>query len=61
MTRPDHRSDKPRVRVKPKTYNPTKAELEEHFIARLPSGAMPTPEEFARIALRPMTVEDDEA
>ena len=49
--------DKPVVRVKPATYQPTKAELEEDMSVDT------TPEKLARVALQPMTVktigEDD--
>lgn len=50
--------DKPEVRVKPATYQPTKAELEEDMSVDT------TPEDLARVALQPMTVktigEDDD-
>ena len=50
------------VRVKPKTYQPRKAELEEPFVIRKADGTMPMPEELARVALAPATiVEDPEA
>ena len=42
--------DKPTVRVRPATYQPSKAELEEDVSTDT------TPEEFARGALQPMTV-----
>ena len=42
--------DKPVVRVKPATYQPSKAELEED------ASIDTTPEELARVALQPMTV-----
>jgi hypothetical protein len=47
------------VRVKPHSYQPTKAELEEPFVIRKPDGTMPTPEELARTALRPVIVVED--
>ena len=47
------------VRVKPKTYQPTKAELEAPFQIRKADGTMPTPEELARIALAPATIVKD--
>ena len=43
--------DKPVVRVRSATYQPTKAELEEDMSIDT------TPEELARVALQPMTVE----
>ena len=50
------------VRVKPHAYQPSKAELEEPVVIRKPDGSVPTPEEIARVALRPMNiVEDPEA
>ena len=42
--------DKPEVRVRPATYQPSKAELEEDVSIDT------TPEELARVALQPMTV-----
>lgn len=55
-------SDKPTVRVKPHAYQPSKAELEEPVIIRKADGSAPSPEELARVALRPMKiVEDHEA
>ena len=42
--------DKPVVRVRPATYQPSKAELEEDMSIDT------TPEELARIALQPMAV-----
>ena len=49
--------DKPAVRVRPATYQPSKAELEEDVSIDT------TPEELARVALQSMTVktvgEDD--
>ena len=50
--------DKPAVRVRPATYQPSKAEREEDI------GIDTTPEELARVALQPMTVKtigDDDA
>ena len=50
------------VRVKPHAYQPSKAELEESVVIRKSNGSAPTPEELARVALRPMNiVEDSEA
>ena len=50
------------VRVKPHSYQPSKAELEEPVVIRKADGLVPTPEELARRALRPMKViEDPEA
>ena len=45
-------SDRPVVRVKPHSYQPSKAELEEEI--DLPPGT--TPEDLARAAVTPVTV-----
>ena len=50
---------KPTVKVKPHSYQPTKAELEETVAVRKPDGSLPTPAELARGALRPMNVIED--
>jgi len=47
------------VRVKPHTYQPKKAELEEPFVIRKADGTMPTPDELARVALAPARVVED--
>ena len=47
------------VRVKPHTYQPTKAELEEPIVIRKADGTMPTPEELAKRALRPVKIVED--
>ncbi len=50
------------VRVRPKTYQPRKAELEEDMSIRRADGSRPTPAEVARIALSPARIiEDSEA
>ena len=51
--------DEPTVRVKPHSYQPSKAELEEPVIIRKPDGSAPSPEELARGALRPMNIVED--
>lgn len=51
--------DRPTVRVKPHSYQPSKAELEEPVVIRKADGSVPTPEELARAALRPMNVVED--
>ena len=48
------------VRVKPHTYQPRKAELEEPIVIRKADGTMPTPEEFARVALAPARIVEDQ-
>ncbi len=48
--------ERPTIRVKPHSYQPTKAEKEEPLILRKPNGRRPTPEEVVRTALRPMNV-----
>ena len=51
--------DRREVRVKPKTYQPRKADLEEPFVIRKADGTMPTPEELARVALAPARIVED--
>ena len=59
MTKPE---DRPTVRVKPHSYQPSKAELEEVVVLRKPDGSVPTPRELVRAALQPVNViEDPEA
>ena len=48
---PKHLEPAREVRVKPKTYQPTRAELEEIIDIRKSDGSKPTPEELARGAL----------
>ena len=48
-------SDRPVVRVKPPSYQPSKADLEEEI--ELPPGT--TPEDLARAAVTPVTVIED--
>ncbi len=55
MTKPD----RPTVRVRPNRFQPTNAELERPFTVRRADGSMPTPEEQARTALRPVNVVED--
>ncbi len=57
MTKTDTR---PTVRLKPNAYQPSKAELDEPVIIRKRDGSIPSPEEFVRIALRPMTIKGDD-
>lgn len=52
-------SDKPEVRVKSSRYQPSKIELDEPVEIRKADGTVPTPEELARSALRPMRVLTD--
>lgn len=47
------------IRVRPHSYQPTKAEMEEPVTVRKRDGSLPTPEELAAIALRPVTVIED--
>ena len=55
--------ERPEVRVRPNSYQPRKAELEEVFTApRKPDGSEFTIDEAARALFRPVTlVEDPEA
>lgn len=51
---------RPEVRVKPKSYQPSKAEVEEVFAApRKPDGSALTIDEAARALLRPLKVIED--
>ena len=56
MSQPE---DRPIVRVKPHSYQPTKAELEEDMSIRRADGSRPTPEEVARIAFGQVRVVED--
>ncbi|MCY4462720.1 MAG: hypothetical protein OXC26_20335 [Albidovulum sp.] len=56
MSKPKER---PTVRVKPHSYQPSKAELEEPFVVRKRDGSIPMPGELVRTALRPMNVIED--
>lgn len=54
--------DRREVRVRPHSYQPKKAELEEPVAIRKKDGTMPTPEELAKGALGQVKiVEDSEA
>lgn len=62
LPKPVDLSRRPTVRVKPFSYQPSKAELEAPFSMRKKDGSLPTPGELARGALRQMkVVEDSEA
>ena len=50
---------KPTVRVKPHTYQPSKAELEEPIILRKPDGSRPTVDEVLDAVLAPVKVVED--
>ena len=54
-------STPPTVHVKPHSYQPTKAELEEPFVIRKPDGSVPTPCELIRAALRPVNLVENSA
>ena len=47
------------IRVKPKTYNPTKAVLKEPIILRNPDGSRATSEQAARAIVRPVRIIED--
>ncbi|MBC6402738.1 MAG: hypothetical protein GDA39_06830 [Hyphomonadaceae bacterium] len=49
----------PVVRVKPHSYQPSKAELEEAVVIRKADDSIPTPEELVRAALRPVKITED--
>ena len=55
-------AERPTVRVKPHSYQPKKAEMEETIPQHTPACSRWTPEEAARALLRPVNiVEDPEA
>lgn len=47
------------VRVKPHTYQPSKAELEEPIILRKPDGSLPTVDEVVDAVLSPVEIVED--
>lgn len=49
------------VRVKPHSYQPSKAEMEETIPQHKPDGTRWMPEETARALLRPVNVVEDPA
>ena len=54
------RLEEPRtVRVKPHSYQPSKAEREAPIDIRKPDGTRPTPEELADAVLRPVRIIED--
>lgn len=50
---------KPVVRVKPFSYQPSKAELEEPINVRKPDGSAPSVDEVVDAVLRPVRVVED--
>ncbi|MDE0390395.1 MAG: hypothetical protein OXI75_16975 [Rhodospirillales bacterium] len=52
-------TEKPTVRVKPFSYQPSKAELEEPVILRKPDGTAPTVDEVVSAVFRPVKVVED--
>lgn len=61
QAREPRESDRPTVRVKPFSYQPSKAELEEPVILRKPDGSVPTVDEVVDAVLRPVKVVEDPA
>ncbi|MCY4287725.1 MAG: hypothetical protein OXC63_03950 [Aestuariivita sp.] len=59
----DQKTDtRPTVRLKPNSYQPSKAEPDELIVIHKRDGSIPSQAELAQTALRPMTImEDDEA
>ncbi len=51
--------DNPTVRVKPHSYQPSKAELEEPIILHKPDGSAPTVDEVVSAVLRSVKVVED--
>ncbi len=56
MTKP---KDRPTVRLKPHTYQPSKAEMQETIPQHKPDGTRWTPEEVAKALLWPVNVVKD--
>ena len=52
-------TEKPEIRVKPHSYQPSKAELDEVFDVRNADGSMLLPEDVARRVFRPMKIVED--
>ena len=52
-------NERPTVWVKPHSYQPKKAEMEEAIPQHKPDGSRWTPEETARALLRPVNVVED--
>ena len=50
---------KPVVRVRPHTYQPSKAELEAPIVMRNPDGSVPTVNDVADAVLRPVRIVED--
>ena len=44
------------VRLKPASYKPSKAEMDELIILRSPDGSRQTPEDVARAIVRPVRI-----
>ena len=49
------------VRVRPHTYQPSEAELNDPIAIRKPDGTAPTPDELATAVLRPVRIVEDPA
>ncbi len=50
------KKQKPIVEVKPHSYQPSRAEMEEVIDFKNPDGSKPSPEELATYLLNPVTV-----
>ena len=53
------RDTRPTIRVKPYSYQPSKAELEEPVVLRNPDGSQPTFEEVTRAIVTPVRIIED--
>lgn len=52
-------TDKPEARVKPHSYQPSKAEVEAPIILRKPDGSKPSVDEVVTAVLRPVKIVED--
>ncbi len=60
MKKPKHKQPKPRiVKLKPRDYQPRKAELEEPVILRNPDGSRATVDDIVEAVLRPVKIVED--
>jgi len=55
----DNQQNRPTVRLRHCSYQPSKSELDEKIVIRKPDGPIPSLEELARIAFRPMNLVED--
>lgn len=53
------KEERQKVRVKPHSYQPSRADMDDPIIIRNPDGSVPTESEFVSRVLRPMKIEED--